>query len=175
MRRRKMKIAYINGFNGENSSKAKILKEKYNAEHIVLKNDFNPKEVCQKLEEFQPDIVIASSTGCFVVDSCKYDKAKFIYLNPLVDLEDLAKLTDISKLKNLKTYQKEIIVLVNEDDELLDYKKAYEKYNKIFSFKKGGHRFENIDDLYNILTQINSNCYLKKAKHYSHSRQIFLF
>jgi len=145
------KIVYINGFNGENSSKAKLLKEKYKAEHIVLKNDFNPKEVCQKLKEIKPQIVVASSTGCFVADSCEYDKAYFIYLNPLVDLNDLAKLTDISKLKNLKPKDKQRLVFVNEDDELLDYKKAYQKYDKVFSFKKGGHRFDNIEDLFEII------------------------
>jgi len=146
-----MKIAYINGYNGENSSKAKLLKERYKAEHIVLKNDFNPKEVCQKLQEIKPDIVVASSTGCFVADSCEYDKAIFIYLNPLVDLSHLATLIDISKLKNLKPKTKQRLVFVNEDDELLDYEKAYQKYDKVFSFKKGGHRFNNTKNLFEII------------------------
>ena len=152
-----MKIVYINGFNGENSSKAKILKEKYNAQHIVLKNDFNPDEVCQKLEEIKPNIIIASSTGCFVADSCKYDEGIFIYLNPLVDLDDLAKLTNITKLKNLNNKKhKNILVLLNEDDELLDYKKAKQKYkdNKILIFNKGGHKFSNINDLFEVIEKI---------------------
>ena len=150
-----MKIVYINGFDGEKSSKAKILKEKYGAEHIVLKNDFNPKEVCQKLQEIKPQIVVASSTGCFVADSCEYNEAYFIYLNPLVDLDDLAKLTDVSKLKNLKSKDKIRLVFVNEDDKLLDYKKAYKKaykkYKKVFGFKKGGHKFSNVNDLFEII------------------------
>ena len=46
-----MKIAYINGYNGQNSSKAKILKEKFNATHIVLKNEINIDKVCKKLKK----------------------------------------------------------------------------------------------------------------------------
>ena len=44
-----MKIAYINGFNGQNSSKAEWLKRYFNATHIVLENHLNIDEVCKKL------------------------------------------------------------------------------------------------------------------------------
>ena len=149
-----MKIAYINGYNGENSNKAKILKEKYNATHIVLKNTINIDEVCKELDKIKPDIVVASSTGCYVADRCKYNNAIFIYLNPLIDIKFLEKLgADISHINPTPSYKKNRIILLNEDDELLDYKKAKEYYkdDNVYIFKKGKHKFENMDDLFKIL------------------------
>jgi len=147
-------IVYINGYKGKNSSKAKILKEKYNATHIVLEDEFNPNEVCQKLQELEPDIIIASSTGCYVADSCSYDKGVFIYLNPLVDLDDLKKIADITNLKNLSSKEKNRVVLVNQDDELLDYKKTVEHYENVKIFENGGHRFKNLEDLVEIINKL---------------------
>jgi len=149
-----IKIAYINGYNGRNSNKAKILKQKYNATHIVLKNKLNIDKVCKKLKKLKPDIVVASSTGCYVADRCKYDKAIFIYLNPLTEIEFLEKLgANISHLKKTPTYKKNRIVLLNKDDELLDYKKAKQFYKdeNVFIFKSGGHKFNNIEKLYEVI------------------------
>jgi len=147
-----IKIVYINGYKGSNSSKAKFLYEKYNAKHIVLQNDFNIYEVCKTLNELKPNIVVASSTGCFVTDSCNYNDAIFIYLNPLVELDDLVKIgADITNLKNLTKIEKKPIVLLNKDDKLLDYKKAMQKYNNIITFEKGGHKFKNTKDLIKII------------------------
>jgi hypothetical protein len=150
----KKKIVYINGYKGENSSKAGLLKDKFDAIHIVLKDDFNPKEVCKLLERIQPDITIASSTGCYVADACSYDKGIFIYLNPLVELNDLAKLTDTTKLKDLKPISKNTLVLINIDDEILDHRKIVLKYSNYKVFKKGGHRFKNFDDLVDVINNL---------------------
>ena len=148
------KIVYINGYKGQNSKKAKLFKEKLNAIHIVLNDQFNTIEVCEQLNLIKPDIIIASSTGCYVADCCEYDDGIFVYLNPLIDLDDLAKLTDVSSLRELTRKDKNTIVLVNEDDELLDYKKAIKMYNNIKIFKYGGHRFKNIEDLMKVILEL---------------------
>lgn len=154
MKENMKKVVYINGYKGQNSTKAIFLKDKYNATHIVLKDEFNPDEVCEQLSKIAPEVIIASSTGCFVADSCKYANGVFVYLNPLIDLDDLAQLTDTTKLQHLTPKQKKIIVLINEDDELLDYKKAFKKYTDVRSFKQGGHRFKNRDDFIKIVDEL---------------------
>ena len=153
-----MKIVYVNGYNGQNSSKAKLLKDRYDATHIVLKNSLNIDEVCTKIESIKPNIIVASSTGAYVVDRCKYEDALCIYLNPLIEIEKLTEYgEDISYISSLVKQEQNRIILLNEDDELLDYQKAKEYYknDNIFIFSKGGHRFKNIDDLYDVLDNID--------------------
>jgi predicted esterase YcpF (UPF0227 family) len=163
-----MKIAYINGFNGQNSSKAEWLKKHFNATHIVLENHLNIDEVCKKLKLLKPDIVIASSTGGYIADRCEYDEGVFIYLNPLVEIDRLKTNygVDVDYVKSKKVYPKKRIVLLNKDDELLDYKKAKEYYknDNLFLFEKGGHRFKNLDDLKEVLQNIE--VYLLKPPFY---------
>ena len=165
MKNENIKITYINGYKGSSSSKAKFLSDKYNATHIILKDSFNIDEICKALNEIQPDIVIASSTGCFVVDNCNYNDATFIYLNPLVDLNDLVKIgADTTNLKNLHTIEKKPLVLLNKDDELLDYTKAIKKYNNTTIFKNGGHRFTNTGDLIKVIDKIKKHKVKNEAK-----------
>jgi len=153
-----VKIAYINGFNGQNSSKAEWLKRYFNATHIVLENHLNIDEVCKKLNLLKPDIVIASSTGGYIADRCKYSDGVFIYLNPLVEIDRLKTNygVDVDYVKSKKVCPKKRIVLLNKDDELLDYQKAKEYYknDNVFLFEKGGHRFKNLYDLKEVLQNI---------------------
>ena len=89
-----------------------------------------------------------------MADACSYDKGIFIYLNPLVELNDLAKLTDTTKLKDLKPISKNTLVLINTDDEILDYRKIVLKYSNYKVFKKGGHGFKNFDDLVDVINNL---------------------
>lgn len=150
-----MKVAYINGFKGENSSKPKKLSKilGLTVDHIVY--DYNKNNI-QKIEDKAKnyDVIIASSTGAYIARSiAEKHNIALISLNPVINLEKTfkklnVKVPDIPK-PNYDILLEEI-VLLNKDDELIDYREAeeiFKKKNQCKVYEKGGHRFENLEEV----------------------------
>jgi len=149
-----MKIVYINGYNGENSSKPEKLSQILNTEvkHIKYVYGENIDEIVEQASE--ADLIIASSTGSYIG---RYIAEKYnislISLNPITDKKSLIKTfnklnVEVPNLVEPRGLLLSEIIFVNRDDELIDYKDTLEKYpNQTIVFKKGTHRFKNLDEI----------------------------
>lgn len=150
-----MKIAYINGYKGEKSKKyselSKILN--INIDHIVYKySENNIDEIKEQAKDY--DIIIASSTGAYIArDICFELNIPLISLNPVIDIfETFGKIGEPAPNIKPHNFAKvlEEIVFLNKDDELVDYNKSKELFDKkntwTVSFNKGTHRFNNLVD-----------------------------
>ena len=168
-------ILYIHGFRTtKNSHTSQILKKYFKKDIILAEHPTKPKDAIKYLEKLieKDNItsIIASSLGGFYATflSHKYN-LKTVLINPSVTpykttkiylgenttqdgvifkwknkhLKQLRKFK-ISK-KSLK--QKNFYLLLQKDDQVLNYKIANKYYDKgkIFLEKSGSHRFENLD------------------------------
>ncbi len=147
-----MKIYYINGYDGENSIKPKQLSQILETEvqHIIYNyKENNILEIANKCKD--ADLIIASSTGAYIARKICFDNTiPLISLNPVTNLEETFKKLGIPKpkIEELpKNYSLCELILINKDDELIDYKTTSAQFpNKSKVFETGGHRFENILD-----------------------------
>ena len=177
-----MKILYIHGFNGTpEGAKLDMLRNHYRkAEIIAPQHDSRAKNVFPLLDEVasnmdgDDDVILGNSLGGFWANffSLRYGLGA-VLVNPVVrpsqslqklgyplaseylEFENQISATDISPR----------IVLLAEDDELLNYRDAYEYYSPICQVETratGGHRMndpESLDQMHASLTHIvNTTC-----------------
>lgn len=154
-----MKIVYINGYKGETSSKVNTLEKMLgetitrgiyiysNNEEDTDANIKHIKEVCA-----DADLIIGSSTGAYIARHiAHYYNLPLISLNPVIDLEETfnkigVKAPSLLKYRLDDNYLLEELVLLNKDDELIDYKPTVELRHNCRVYEKGGHRFENLTE-----------------------------
>ncbi len=172
----KLKIAYINGYKGENSNKPSILSELLgiNIDHIKI--EYNSKylgdilkDVETSIETKKYDLIIASSTGAYLARYyCDKYNIPLVSINPIIDLNVLYKIAEEKEIVKIisnfvhKTNTAETaettetehlveVILINEDDELISSNKTVEfcENNNIMYklYKNGGHRFTNLSDV----------------------------
>lgn len=151
-----MKIAYINGYNGENSNKPKDLSKILNmtVDHIVYDYKENNIEEIKVLAK-NYDLIIGSSTGAYIARDICFDlNIPLISLNPVIDLEKTfkelgVKTPNIAKHNFTKVLEE--IIFLNEDDELIDFEKSLKLFSdknaEIVIFDNGTHRFNNLVDI----------------------------
>ena len=162
-----MKIVYINGFGGENSNKPKVLSNMFDCDvyHLKLKFDngtINTDYLDCYFEDNDVDLIVGSSTGAYIA---RYYADKFntplISINPVIDykktFDRIGYTLELEeKFQNLNNLSLSNLILLNEDDELIDYKDTLEELKGYFKvYPKGGHRFENLldtkKDIYDFL------------------------
>jgi len=146
-----MKIFYINGYKGENSNKPKILSEMLNNDvtHIKWIYDVTPYSDIEN-EVKNADLIIGSSTGSYIARSiCEKHNIPLVSYNPVIDINETFNKLNVT-VPNIKKPDFSLldeIIFLNEDDELIDYKKTKLKFpNQTIVFKKGGHIFNNLND-----------------------------
>ena len=156
-----MNIIYINGYNGENSSKPSQLEELgFNVKHIKIKytNGFFNKEtinsIIEEIKEFKADFIIASSMGSYIARFFANElNIPLISLNPVIDYkETLSKIgvQDLELPKIFTNYPIEHYVICNSDDELIDVNSTinyYHNKSKIIILEKGGHKMNNFKEV----------------------------
>lgn len=153
-----MKILYINGYKGS-CKKAKILSEFLGPVDcdIIDYDNFDFEKVYEKAKNY--DLIISSSTGSYL-GRCISEKNNIplISMNPVIDLEDTFRKLNANppnppnppKIPKPNFDCIEELVLLNKNDELIDYKKTIERLknqSEIIVYDKGTHRFENIKDV----------------------------
>lgn len=153
------KIIYINGSIEENSTKPQKLSQILNEEVEHLKLTFNEGRINeQELDEyFEKEhkiikYIIGASIGSYIA---RYYAHKYslplISLNPVVEIENTFSLLKLSdKFKALNNLLVKNLIFVNKDDKLIDFKQTYKYFNKkskIILFDKGGHQFDNLNDI----------------------------
>ena len=153
-----MKIYYINGYNGENSNKPKILENMLNTEikHIVY--DYSKNNI-KEIEELSKDadLIIASSTGAYIARTiCFNHNIPLVSLNPVIDLDKTFKKLNV-KTPNIPrlpdNYLLSEIVFVTEDDELIDHRETFLKFPTRTKIYPGTHRFETLNLIKNDLLE----------------------
>ena len=149
-------ICYVNGYNGENSKKPQKLEKLLNIpikhiKYIYEKHQGDAiKKLYDELDDNGCDIIIASSTGAYIVrDYCFERSVILIALNPVINIETTFKKLGV-KIPNIPKhnyrYLLEQLIFVNKDDELIDYKKTQKLLHNVVVFEKGGHRFDNLEE-----------------------------
>jgi len=168
------KILFLHGFSScGKGNKSTALKAYFGAENIIANNlPYAPLDAIEEIENLLKteniDLLIGSSLGGFYATYLaeKY-KLKAVLLNPstqpwqtllpyvgwqkrFCDEEVFAfKSSYIEAFKTLavKPVKGRYLVLLQSEDELLDYTKAQSLYNthKVIVEYGGNHRFENID------------------------------
>jgi len=150
-----MKVVYINGFNGHNSNKPKRLSEILNIdiEHIKLyineDGSINYEDIKEKSKN--ADLIIASSTGAYIAQKICYEyNIPLVSLNGILTHDELEKvfkkLNHKIKFEDYGRVSIERLILINEDDDLVDPNHSLDLEGIGVLFKKGGHRFENLDE-----------------------------
>jgi len=153
-----MKIVYVNGLHGEKSTKPKKLSDILNREitHIVYDYEKHQglyiEDLFDALDKEQPDVIIASSTGAYLVrEYCFTRSVALIALNPVIDIEktfrQIEENIDIP-YQYMTKYNHSIseLVLVNLDDEVINPEETIQTLNNVLVFEKGGHRFSNLEE-----------------------------
>ncbi|MEA2047479.1 MAG: YqiA/YcfP family alpha/beta fold hydrolase [Campylobacterota bacterium] len=174
------KILYIHGFASCGEGNKSLTLQSYFGQEDVLTIDLppSPKDAIEKLEalidSFKVELLIGSSLGGFYATYLaeKY-QLKSVLVNPSTQpWETLSpyvgwqkrycdeevfefKARYLEDLKTLQTIPKrgKYLVLLQSEDEVLDYAKAQSFYNehKIIVEYGGNHRFENIDDYLSMI------------------------
>jgi len=168
------KILFLHGFSScGKGNKSTALKAYFGAEHIIAENlPYAPLEAIAEIEKLlhteNIDLLIGSSLGGFYATYlAEKHGLKAVLLNPstqpwqtllpyvgwqkrFCDDEVFEfKRSDIEAFKTLeiKPAKGNYLVLLQSEDELLDYTKAQSLYNthKVVVEYGGNHRFENID------------------------------
>jgi len=148
-----MKIAYVNGYNISNYKGTKhIFLSKALNEDIKLVEyrykDNNIKEIDNKIKDM--DLVIASSTGAYLARHICYKyNIPLISLNPVIDLKTtFSKIgVEVPNIKDGINLSLQELILLNEDDELIDYRLTKDLfYTQTVVFKEGTHRFYNLEE-----------------------------
>lgn len=144
-----MKIYYINGYKGENSEKSHEFEKMLgvNIQHVVYKyGETKYEDIVEKVKD--ADLIIGSSTGAYIARSiCESYNITLISLNPVINLENTFAKLNVKEpiLPKPKFSKLSELVLLNKDDELIDYKEALSLFkNQCKVFEKGGHRFLNL-------------------------------
>jgi len=161
-------IYYINGWNGENSIKAKKLTQYLGTEvkHLVFDN-YNYNEIKEFIEQHTLDIdmLITSSTSSYIAQRlCCENNIKLVSINPVIDIHKTFKKMGEKVPANIpinKTlYSISQLILINKDDTLIDWNQTFELYKNNYHvevFKKGGHRAENLEEMSKyIMESINA-------------------
>ncbi len=169
-----LKILFLHGFSScGRGNKSKMLKAYFGEGGVVAQNlPYSPLEAIATLEKLieseNIDLLVGSSLGGFYATYLaeKY-RLKAVLLNPSTQpwktlapyVGEQKRFCDDAPFKFKKPYLKEMkslkvlplkgryLVLLQSDDELLDYTKAqsfYNTHNVIVEYG-GNHRFENID------------------------------
>ncbi len=178
------KILYIHGFSSCGvGNKSTELKKYFSSDEVLSPNlPYSPLEAIQYLENILQnetiDLLIGSSLGGFYATYLaeKYGM-KAVLLNPSTqpwktlapyvgkqkrfcdeDLFDF-KASYIEEMKTLEVLpvKGQYLLLLQSEDELLDYTKAQSLYNtqKIIVEYGGNHRFENINDYMSLIENFN--------------------
>jgi len=147
------KIVFINGYGGENSKKPQVLSELLGLDIEFISVDYDKlndeiyKSIVNRTKE--ADIVIGSSTGSYLGRKiCEEYNIVLISFNPVIDIEEtFRKMNEVApKLPKPEFTLLAEFILVNSDDELINYKQTVEKFpNQVKIFNGGGHRFTNIE------------------------------
>ena len=158
-----MKIVYINGFIGENSTKPQQLSQILNEDIEHLKLTFNKGEINEQvldkyfeIEHTNIKYIIGASIGSYIA---RYYAHKYslplISLNPIVEIEKTfsslnyeLKLSD--KFQDVNNLLVKNLIFLNKDDKLIDFKQTYKCFSqksKIILFNKGGHEFTNLNEI----------------------------
>jgi len=169
------KILFLHGFCSCGKGEKSITLKSYFGEETVLSPNlpYAPNEVLPFLEKIvikeQVDLIVGSSLGGFYATLLaeKYG-LKAVLINPSVEPDKTLqmyigyqkrfcdgekfefKAEYIEQLKALKTHSEygRYLVLLQSEDEILDYKKAHRFYeaHRVIVEYGGNHRFENIAD-----------------------------
>ena len=174
------KILYLHGFASCGKSNKSSSLQAYFGEDNVIALDLppSPLDAIAMIEEILAsssfDLLIGSSLGGFYATYlAEKHQMKAILLNPSTQpWETLAAYVGWQKrfcdeevfefkaiyLEQLKTLQSlpqkgEYLLLLQSEDEVLDYTKAQSLYNthKVIVEYGGNHRFENIDDYFSMI------------------------
>jgi predicted esterase YcpF (UPF0227 family) len=171
-------IIYIHGFAScGKGNKSDSLKKYFKNREVFAPNlPISPKETIKFLEKFikEDTILVGSSLGGFYASYLaeKYN-LKAILINPSTDAHKRGKKfigkhtrycdnsefkitkKDIKELNDLyiKTPKSKYLVLLQTEDEVINYKKALKKYKnqKVIVEYGGNHRFENINDYFSMI------------------------
>ncbi len=180
-------ILYIHGFRSTiESHKAKILKKHYKENIIIPDYSIIPQQAIKELEKIIENQnikgIIASSLGGFYATylSEKYN-LKTVLINPSVKPYLTLKkyigenekyngtpfdwtMEHIEMLSNLKMEKitlENYYIFLQQGDEVLDYRKAEERYRgaKLFIESGGNHRFQNFERFFDdvSLLLLNNN------------------
>jgi len=133
-----MKIVYINGYKEtpKLSTTYQHLKENLPKDEVIPCNwhyddGIDIEKIKHCIEEINPDIIVASSTGGLIADSFDIPK---ILINPVVDRKDLEKLhpdKDFSNLPEKPEHYGDIrAVIVGKNDEILNYEKTIKEFKE---------------------------------------------
>lgn len=175
-----MKILYIHGFNSDpNSNKVTHIQKAFpEAEVLTAQHYSTVKSVIQTIDPLaknldSSDMVIGTSLGGFWANyfSCKYATQALLinpatnpaettlkYVDTLINgvawtAKDSLEYNTVAVRDSI--YQK--IVLLAEDDEVIPYLAAKQKFDPIADvrvFSTGGHRFNDSDSLAHIIKSI---------------------
>jgi len=169
-----LKILFLHGFSScGRGNKSGTLKAYFGDTQVIAQNlPFSPLEAIETLEKIilseKVDLLVGSSLGGFYATYlAEKHRLKAVLLNPSTQpWKTLAPYVGMQKrfcddepFKFKKSYLKELkglkvsplkgryLVLLQSDDELLDYTKAQSLYNThhVIVEYGGNHRFENID------------------------------
>ncbi|HIP28714.1 MAG TPA: hypothetical protein EYG82_06010 [Sulfurovum sp.] len=169
-----LKILFLHGFSScGRGNKSKMLKAYFGESAVIAQNlPYSPHEAIETLDKLiaseKIDLLIGSSLGGFYATYlAEKHRLKAVLLNPSTQpWKTLAPYVGMQKrfcddepFKFKKAYLKELkslkvnplkgryLVLLQSEDELLDYTKAQSLYNThhVIVEYGGNHRFENID------------------------------
>ena len=169
-----LKILFLHGFSScGRGNKSKMLKAYFGESGVIAQNlPYSPHEAIATLDKLieseKIDLLVGSSLGGFYATYlAEKHRLKAVLLNPSTQpWETLAPYVGLQKrfcddepFEFKKTYIEELkslqvlplkgryLVLLQSDDELLDYTKAQSLYNThhVVVEYGGNHRFENID------------------------------
>ena len=170
-----MKILYIHGFNGTpEGAKLDMLRHHYrNAEIIAPQHDSRAKNVFPLLDkvarnlDMTDDVILGSSLGGFWANffSLRYGLAA-VLVNPAVRPSQSLKELDYPQASEYHEFENQIsatdvsprIVLLAEDDEVLNYRDAYEYYSPVCQVETsptGGHRMNDPESLDRMRTRLS--------------------
>lgn len=149
-----MKICYINGYQGEQSSKPKYLGnllglDIHQIKLYVENGSINLLDIEEQIKD--QDLIISSSTGSYISRyfSFKYN-IPVIMLNPVLDFIETFKKINVPcdiPAEFHGSFLLEHLVFINRDDELIDFSNINTIYSNVVEFQSGGHRFTNLDEI----------------------------
>lgn len=170
-------ILFIHGFGSCGSgNKAQVLKQHFGEQRLITPDlPVSPSQSIQQLQQLiethQPVATISSSLGSYYATWLnKQHRLPSVLINPVVNAADVLlphtgththwctgkkfELTQlhIEELRQLYrrsiSHDEKYLVLLQDKDEVLDYRKAVEYYQgqQIIIEAGGNHRFENLND-----------------------------
>jgi len=180
-----LKILFLHGFSScGKGNKSKMLKAYFGESGVIALNlPYSPYEAIEKLEKLikseKIDLLVGSSLGGFYATYlAEKHRLKAVLLNPSTQpwktlspyVGMQKRFCDSEPFKFKKSYLKEMkklkvlpnkgryLVLLQSDDELLDYTKAQSLYNihHVVIEYGGNHRFENIDSYMSMIRKFRT-------------------